>query len=293
MPSATNRSVSALPIPLAAPVTTATFPSSSRIGPLSIPTAEAMPCCSRTGPPRLGCASRRTASRRRSRMIVERLRLDGRTVIVAGAGGGGIGSHTARAVAEAGANVVAVDIVGAALDQIVADLTAEGYPITPLVADARTDEGVATIVGAAVSNYGGVHGLINIIGVAAPHTWCKAEDVTREVWREVMDVNLDYAMFLSIAVAKQMIAQGSGGSIVSLSSTSGIGASPFHSAYGVAKGGIVAMVRTLAVEWGIHGIRVNAIAPGTISTPRSGADVGDAERDRRGVPLGRRGTPAD
>jgi len=226
-------------------------------------------------------------------MIVERLRLDGRTVIVAGAGGGGIGSHTARAVAEAGANVVAVDIVGAALDQIVADLTAEGYPITPLVADARTDEGVATIVGAAVSNYGGVHGLINIIGLAAPHTWCKAEDVTREVWREVMDVNLDYAMFLSIAVAKQMIAQGSGGSIVSLSSTSGIGASPFHSAYGVAKGGIVAMVRTLAVEWGIHGIRVNAIAPGTISTPRSGADVGDAERDRRGVPLGRRGTPAD
>jgi NAD(P)-dependent dehydrogenase (short-subunit alcohol dehydrogenase family) len=61
----------------------------------------------------------------------------------------------------------------------------------------------------------------------------------------------------------------------------------------VAKGGIVAMVRTLAVEWGIHGIRVNAIAPGTISTPRSGADAGDAERDRRGVPLGRRGTPAD
>jgi NAD(P)-dependent dehydrogenase (short-subunit alcohol dehydrogenase family) len=226
-------------------------------------------------------------------MIVERLRLDGRTVIVAGAGGGGIGSQTARAVAEAGANVVAVDIVGPALDPIVTELRAEGYAITPLVADARTDDGVASIVRAAVDTYGSVDGLINIIGVAAPHTWCKAEDVTRELWHEVMEVNLDYAMFLSIAVAKQMIAQGTGGSIVALSSTSGIGASPFHSVYGIAKGGIVALVRTLAVEWGVHGIRVNAIAPGTIATPRSGSDDGDAARDRRGVPLGRRGTPAD
>lgn len=226
-------------------------------------------------------------------MIAERLRLDGRTVIVAGAGGGGIGSNTARAVAEAGANVVAVDIAEAALTPTVAELRGEGFAITPVVADARTDEGVDAIVRTAVDTYGGVHGLVNIIGVAAPHTWCKAEQTTRDVWREIMAVNLDYAMFLSIAVAKQMMAQGSGGSIVSLSSTSGIGASPFHAAYGVAKGGIVAMVRTLAVEWGPHGIRVNAIAPGTIATPRSGSDPGDAERDRRGVPLGRRGTPAD
>ena len=226
-------------------------------------------------------------------MIVERLRLDGRTVIVAGAGGGGIGSHTARAMAEAGAQVVAVDIVEAALAPIVAELTAEGYAITPVVADARTDDGVATIVRTAVDTYGGVHGLVNIIGVAAPHTWTKAEHTTREIWREIMAVNLDYAMFLSIAVAEQMMAQGTGGSIVALSSTSGIGASPFHAAYGVAKGGIVAMVRTLAVEWGPHNIRVNAIAPGTVATPRSGSDAGDAARDRRGVPLGRRGTPAD
>ncbi len=226
-------------------------------------------------------------------MIAERLRLDGRTVIVAGAGGGGIGSHTARAVAEAGANVVAVDISPAALDPVVAELATDGYPVTAVIADARTDEGVASIVDRALDSYGAVYGLINIIGVAAPHTWCKAENVTREIWREIMAVNVDYAMFLSIAAAKQMMRQGTGGSIVALSSTSGIGASPFHSAYGVAKGAVVAMVRTLAVEWGVHGIRVNAIAPGTIATPRSGTDPGDAERDRRGVPLGRRGTPAD
>ena len=226
-------------------------------------------------------------------MIIERLRLDGRTVIVAGAGGGGIGSHTALAMAEAGANVVAVDISAAALDPVVADLVAGGHAVTAVVADARTDEGITSIIDTAVRTYGAVHGLVNIIGVAAPHTWTKAEHVTRAIWREVMDVNLEYAMFLSIAAAKQMMRQGTGGSIVSLSSTSGIGASPFHAAYGVAKGGIVAMVRTLAVEWGPHGIRVNAIAPGTIATPRSGADAGDAARDRRGVPLGRRGTPAD
>jgi NAD(P)-dependent dehydrogenase (short-subunit alcohol dehydrogenase family) len=226
-------------------------------------------------------------------MIVERLRMDGRTVIVAGAGGGGIGSATARAVAEAGANVVAVDIAKEPLDALVESLKPDGLSVTPVVADATTDDGVEHIIGSAVDTHGSVDGLINIIGAAYPPHWSKAIDHTRDTWREVMLLNLEYAMFLSQGAAKQMMAQGRGGSIVALSSTSGIGASPFHVSYGAAKGGIVALVRTLAVEWGPDNIRVNAIAPGTVHPPRTGADTGDPARDRRGAPLGRRADPTE
>ena len=226
-------------------------------------------------------------------MIVERLRLDGRTVIVAGAGGGGIGSATARAVAEAGANVVAVDLHDAPLDALVTSLAADGLAVTPVAADARTEAGVDRIVTSAVDAHGAVHGLVNIIGGAYAPVWSKAVDADRDTWRDVFALNLDYVMFLSQAVARRMIDQGTGGSIVALSSTSGIGAAPFHVAYGAAKGAVVALVRTLAVEWGPLGIRVNAIAPGSIHTPRSGSDEGDAARDRRGAPLARRGDPSE
>jgi NAD(P)-dependent dehydrogenase (short-subunit alcohol dehydrogenase family) len=223
-------------------------------------------------------------------MIVERIRLDGRVVIVSGAGGGGIGTATVRAMAEAGAQVVGVDLLPDKLDAAVEELAPAGISFTPVAADVTTDEGVDAVVAAAVGAHGAVHGLVNVVGGAmAPH-WGPSLQFTREQWLDSFRLNIDTAMFMSQAVARQIVAQGSGGSIVCLSSTSGIGASPFHVAYGAAKGGLVALVRTLALEWADHGIRVNAIAPGTIRTPRSGPDS-DASKARRGVPMARRGEP--
>jgi NAD(P)-dependent dehydrogenase (short-subunit alcohol dehydrogenase family) len=224
-------------------------------------------------------------------MIVERIRLDGRVVVVSGAGGGGIGSMTARAMAEAGATVLGVDIRSEPLDALQADLAADGLGIVPLVADAGTDEGLAALGSAVddlVAAHGPVRGVVNIVGGALPPDWGPALDVNREDWRRTVSFNLDTAMFVSQTVAKRM-ATGGGGSVVCLSSTSGLGASPFHVAYGAAKGAVISLVRTLALEWAQYGIRVNAIAPGTIRTPRAGQDPGDAARDRRGVPLARRG----
>jgi NAD(P)-dependent dehydrogenase (short-subunit alcohol dehydrogenase family) len=138
---------------------------------------------------------------------------------------------------------------------------------------------------------GAIHGLVNVIGGALAPDWGPTVELTRAAWHDALARNLDTAVFMSQAVARALIAAGTGGSIVCLSSTSGLGAAPFHVAYGAAKGAIVAVVRTLAVEWAEHGIRVNAIAPGTVRTPRAGSDPGDAARDRRGVPMGRRGHP--
>jgi NAD(P)-dependent dehydrogenase (short-subunit alcohol dehydrogenase family) len=228
-------------------------------------------------------------------MIVERIRLDGRVVVVSGAGGGGIGSMTARAMAEAGATVLAVDVRQDPLDALGADLAKDDLAIVPLVADVTSDDGVEA-VGAAIdelaAEHGPVGGLVNIVGGALPPDWGPALDVERDDWRRVVMFNLDTAMFVSQAVARRMAAA-DGGSIVCLSSTSGLGASPFHAAYGAAKGAVISLVRTLALEWAELGIRVNAIAPGTIRTPRAGHDPGDAARDRRGVPMARRGDPTE
>jgi NAD(P)-dependent dehydrogenase (short-subunit alcohol dehydrogenase family) len=79
---------------------------------------------------------------------------------------------------------------------------------------------------------------------------------------------------------------------VHLSSLSGLVSSPFHAGYGAAKAAVVHVTKTMAVEWGPHGIRVNAVAPGSITTPRAGA-VADPTRDRAAVPMGRRGNADD
>jgi NAD(P)-dependent dehydrogenase (short-subunit alcohol dehydrogenase family) len=223
-------------------------------------------------------------------MIVERLRLGGRVVVVSGAGGGGIGTATVRAMGEAGAAVVAIDLSEERLEPTVAMATAAGIHLTPVTADVTTDAGIAHAVARAIEAHGAVHGLVNVVGGALAPNWAASIDFTRAQWKDTIALNLDTAMFVSQAFAREMIRRGSGGSIVCLSSTSGIGAAPYHVAYGAAKGAILTLVRTLALEWAPHGIRVNAIAPGTVRTPRSGPGS-DPSIARRGVPMGRRGEP--
>jgi 3-oxoacyl-[acyl-carrier protein] reductase len=221
-------------------------------------------------------------------MIVERIRLDGKVVVVSGAGGGGIGTATVRAMGEAGAAVVGVDLTHERLEPTTAAL--EGIGFTAVTADVTTDAGVAHVIERTIDAHGAVHGLVNVVGGALAANWGPSLEFTRQQWRDTITLNLDTAMFMSQAVARQIVRQGGGGSIVCLSSTSGIGAAPFHVAYGAAKGGVIALVRTLALEWAEHGIRVNAIAPGTVRTPRSGPDA-DPAVAHRGVPMGRRGEP--
>jgi NAD(P)-dependent dehydrogenase (short-subunit alcohol dehydrogenase family) len=222
-------------------------------------------------------------------MFVDRLRLDGRCVIVAGAGGGGIGTRSVHAMLEAGATVIGVDRDEDALAAVETEFA--GQPFFPTSADVTTDDGIASIIETAQRECGRIDGLVNVIGGTAISGWAPTVDYTRDQWRTVMTINVDYVVFLGQAVAKVMM-QGDGGSIVNVASTAGLTGAPFHVAYGAAKAGVVALTRTMAVEWGPYGIRANVIAPGTINTPRAKPMPPD-RRDRVAIPLHRRGEPAE
>jgi NAD(P)-dependent dehydrogenase (short-subunit alcohol dehydrogenase family) len=222
------------------------------------------------------------------------LGLQGRVVVVAGAAGGGIGTTVARMVAEAGATVVAVSRGKDNLDQHIAPLVDRGLSVVPVVADVSTEEGVAATIEQAQCADGELHGLVNVAGGAGPETWMPSTRVRRSEWRDLFTANLETAFFMSQAVAAELKAANRRGSIVSISSISGMNTAPFHIAYGTAKAAIAAMTRTMAVELALDEIRVNAVAPGVTATPASLTYVDDdAERDRTAIAMGRRGRPEE
>ena len=217
------------------------------------------------------------------------INLDGRVVVVTGAAGGGIGTHATRMLAEAGATVVAVSRSREKIDKNVAPLLAQGLSIVPVVADVSTDEGVAATMETARRAKGALYGLVNVAGGAAGTTWMRATRVTRADWRALFNQNLETMFFMTQAVAAELRDKRLPGSIVSVSSISGMNSAPFHVAYGTAKAAIVAATRTLATELALDNIRVNAIAPGTTVTPGSGAYIDDdLDRDRNAIAMGRR-----
>ncbi len=222
------------------------------------------------------------------------LGLTGRVVVVSGAGGGGIGTTITAMAARAGATVIAVSRSQENLDAHVGPLVERGLAVFPVAADASTDDGIAAVMDRVRRTDGELYGLVNVAGGAAPSTWMPSTRVTRSDWRELFTANLETTFFTSQAIAAELKAQGRPGSIVSVSSISGMNTAPFHIAYGSAKAAIVAMTRTMALELAVDGIRVNAIAPGVTETSASATYVDpDPERDRAAIAMGRRGRPEE
>jgi NAD(P)-dependent dehydrogenase (short-subunit alcohol dehydrogenase family) len=220
--------------------------------------------------------------------------LDGRIVVVSGAGGGGIGSTVMRLTAQAGATVVAVSRSKENLGEHVTPLAHQGLSVVPVAADASTDDGIAAVIDQVRRTDGNLYGLVNVAGGADPSTWMPSTRVTRDDWRALFTKNLETAFFMSQAVAGEIRTQGNPGSIVSISSISGMNTAPFHIAYGTAKAAVAAMTRTMAVELALDNIRVNAVAPGVTETAASRTYVDDdPDRDRRAIAMGRRGRPEE
>jgi len=224
----------------------------------------------------------------------DQLRLDGRIVIVSGAGGGGIGTTVTRLAAQAGATVVAVSRSKENLDEHVIPLAQQGLSVVAVAADASTDDGIAAVIDQVRRTSGNLYGLVNVAGGAEPSTWMPSTRVTRDDWRALFTQNLETAFFMSQAVGRELRRLGLKGSIVSISSISGMNTAPFHIAYGTAKSAVAAMTRTMAVELALDNIRVNAVAPGVTETAASRTYVDDdPDRDRQAIAMGRRGRPEE
>src|SRR3984957_5272747 len=127
----------------------------------------------------------------RKQAMEDFLKLDGRVVVVSGAGGGGIGTTVTAMTARAGATVIAVSRSKENLDEHVVPLAQEGLAVVPVAADASTDEGIATVIDEVRRATGSPYGLVNVAGGAAPSTWMPSTRVTRSDWREIFTDNLE------------------------------------------------------------------------------------------------------
>jgi NAD(P)-dependent dehydrogenase (short-subunit alcohol dehydrogenase family) len=176
----------------------------------------------------------------------------------------------------------------------VTPLAQQGLSVVPMAADASTDDGIAAVIDQVRRTEGTLYGLVNVAGGADPSTWMPSTRVIRDDWRALFTQNLETAFFMSQAVAGEIRKQDNPGSIVSISSISGMNTAPFHIAYGTAKAAVAAMTRTMAVELALDNIRVNAVAPGVTETVASRTYVDeDQDRDRKAIAMGRRGRPEE
>jgi NAD(P)-dependent dehydrogenase (short-subunit alcohol dehydrogenase family) len=194
--------------------------------------------------------------------------LSGKVALICGAGGGGIGSAVTRCLAGAGATVAALDQSDALNEATRQDLAASGLTCAPFTADLMDAGAAASVVDRVLARMGRIDILVNVAGGTRHHQWKPLEDSPDSLFRDVFALNLDYVMRVSADSARHMIARGDGGAIINFASISALNGAPYHGPYGAAKAAISAITETMAVEWARHHIRVNAIAPGSVRTPR-------------------------
>jgi NAD(P)-dependent dehydrogenase (short-subunit alcohol dehydrogenase family) len=189
--------------------------------------------------------------------VLDKFRIDGRVAVVTGASSG-LGVYFARALAEAGADVVLaarrVDKLADAAELV----AATGRAALPVATDVADPAAATAMVDAAMERFGRVDVLINNAGIGTAHP---ATRETPEQFREVIDINLNGAYWAAQACGRVM---GPGSSIVNISSILGLTTAGLpQAAYAASKAGLIGLTRDLAQQWGSRkGIRVNAIAPG-------------------------------
>jgi 3-oxoacyl-[acyl-carrier protein] reductase len=221
--------------------------------------------------------------------------LDGKVAVVAG-GGRGMGESTSRLFSAAGAAVVVADKSAERATRVASEIEATGARVVPLVVDLRDDDAGARVVAHTVDTFGSLDIVVNVAGgMRAANAWRPLRENGPEDWDFVFRQNVRWVHQMAIAAAQQMMDQGTGGSVVSIGSVSGVFGSANHAAYGAAKAALIQLTKSLALEYGRYGVRFNIVSPGSIRTPAVEGLLTPEQlrRDEVTTPLQRAGRPDD
>ncbi|WP_298008491.1 SDR family oxidoreductase [uncultured Aquabacterium sp.] len=228
------------------------------------------------------------------RTVQQLFDLRGRTALITG-GSRGLGLQMAFALGEAGARVLVSSRKAADLEEAVAALQQAGIDAQWVAADAGQPEDIARLADEAMARLGQIDILVNNAGA----TWgAPAESHPLEAWDKVMNLNVRGYFLLSQAVAQRSMIPRQQGRIINVASIAGLGGNPAFMqtiAYNSSKGAVVNFTRALAGEWGRHGIRVNALAPGFFPSKMTAGFLGAVGEDKiaEGAPLRRVGDDED
>ncbi|MBV1856329.1 SDR family NAD(P)-dependent oxidoreductase [Catellatospora tritici] len=221
-----------------------------------------------------------------------RFDLDGKTALVTGASRG-IGRAIALGLAEAGADVAILARSTAALAEVAKEIEAMGRRAVAYTCDIDDSEQTYQTVAAAITELGQLDVVVNNAGGfehVGPFLAMTADD-----WTKILRTNLESVVHVCRAVGGHMTGRGTG-SVINVASVGGYNGVPMLSPYAVAKAGVISLTRTLAIEWGAAGVRVNAIAPGWTRTQLTSSFAGNpglSDGLIQAVPLAVWGEPDD
>ncbi|APW37810.1 2-deoxy-D-gluconate 3-dehydrogenase [Rhodoferax koreense] len=223
-------------------------------------------------------------------MILDQFNLGGKVAIVTGCDTG-LGQGMARALAQAGADIVGVNVVEPA--ETIRQVQALGRNFLDLRANLADTGCIEGLVKKAVSVSGQIDILVNNAGIIRREDALKFSE---KDWDDVMSINAKAVFFFSQAVARQFVAQGTGGKIINVASMLSFQGGVRVPSYTASKSAVVGVTRLMANEWAARGINVNAIAPGYMATNNTAALRADEGRNSsilERIPAGRWGTPED
>jgi meso-butanediol dehydrogenase/(S,S)-butanediol dehydrogenase/diacetyl reductase len=218
-------------------------------------------------------------------------RFEGKIAFVTG-GVSGIGAAVTKRLLAEGATVVAADVSESNITTFTEANPDHGDRLDTIALDVADSDAVTAAIDGVVAKYGKLDVLVANAGVGAGGGVAETDDKT---WRFVLSIDLDGVFHVARAALPHLIK--SKGSIVNTASISGLGGDPGLAAYNAAKGGVVNLTRSMAVDYGHDGVRVNAVAPGPIATPllTPALDANPKLRDiyNERIPVGRIGQPED
>ena len=224
--------------------------------------------------------------------VLDSFRLDGRMALVTG-GTRGFGRVIAEAYAEAGADVAICSRDADAAAAVAEDIArTTGRRTLGLRADVSDPASVDGLIATVLDRFGGLDTLVNNAGINIRRP---VEDLSEQDWRTVLGANLDGTFYCSRAVSRHM-KERRFGRVLNVSSMMAVASLAGRVPYTAAKAGILAMTRTLALEWAPHGVTVNALCPGPFLTEMNAPIMGNPEQFeffRARIPLGRWGNPPE